>query len=184
MITAKKRNLLIVAVLAVTVSISTGIFVSTYTQQAESAQNQNQNNSNNTGSAGAVPLRNLTGSVQIVPKLSQIIQSKANISLGAAAASAEKVVGLNSHATSAYIRIVNGYLVYTVHVVDINNNIHRVIVDAGTGKVLSSQQVTFGNPLVHPHVIGQGMQHGMFTYPRGAGTFGHPGMIKHFGGAW
>ena len=182
MITAKKRNLLIVVVLAVSASISTGIFVSAYTQQAASAQNQNS--SSDTGSAGAVPLRNLTGSVQIFPRLSQIIQSKAHISLSAAAGSAEKAVGLNSHATSAHIRIVNGYLVYTVHAADANNNIHRVIVDAGNGKVLSSQQLPFGNSLVHPHVIGHGMQHGMFTYPRSAGMFSHPGMIKHFGGMW
>ena len=93
-------------------------------------------------------------------------------------------MGLNSHATSAHIRIVNGYLVYTVHVVDANNNIHRVIVNAGNGKVLSSQQLPFGNSLVHPHVIGHGMQHGMFTYPTSAGMFSHPGMIKHFGGTW
>jgi uncharacterized membrane protein YkoI len=182
MITVKKRNLLIVAVLAVSASLLTGIFVSTYIEQAASAQNQNS--SNNTGSAGAVPLRNLTGSVQIFPKLSQIIQSKANTSLIAAAGDAEKAVGLNSHATSAHIKIVNGYLVYSVRVVDTNNNIHRVIVDAGNGKVLSSQQVPFGNPLVHPHVIGQGFQHGWFAYPRGGGMFGHPGMLKHFGGTW
>jgi uncharacterized membrane protein YkoI len=182
MITAKKRNLIIVAVLAVSASVSTGIFVSTYIQQAASAQNQNS--SNNTGSAGAVPLRNLTGSVQIFPKLSQIIQSKANVSLIAAAGDAEKAVGLNSHATSAHIKIVNGYLVYSVRVVDTNNNIHKVIVDAGNGKVLSSQQVPFGNQLVHPHVIGQGFQHGMLAYPRGASMFGHPGIINHFGGTW
>ena len=122
--------------------------------------------------------------MQIFPRLSQIIQSKANISISAAAGSAEKAVGLNSHGKSAHIRIVNGCLVYTVHAADANNNIHRVIVNAGNGKVLSSQQLPFGNSLVHPHVIGHGMQHGMFTYPRSAGMFSHPGMVKHFGGTW
>jgi hypothetical protein len=76
-------------------------------------------------STGAFTLRNLTGSVQIFP---QIIQTKASVSLSAAATTAEKSVGLNSHATSAHIAIVNGYLVYRVHVIDTNNNIHRVIV--------------------------------------------------------
>ncbi len=52
-------------------------------------------------------------------------------------------VGPNSHAISAHVAVVNGYLVYTVRVVDTNNNIHRVIVDAGNGKVLSTIQFPF-----------------------------------------
>ena len=87
--------------------------------------------------------RNLTGSVQIFPRLSQIIQSKASVSLSTAATTAEKSVGPNSHAISAHVAVVNGYLVYTVRVVDTNNNIHRVIVDAGNGKVLSTIQFPF-----------------------------------------
>ena len=87
--------------------------------------------------------RNLTGSVQIFPRLSQIIQSKASVSLSTAATTAEKSVGPNSHAISARVAVVNGYLVYTVRVVDTNNNIHRVIVDAGNGKVLSTTQFPF-----------------------------------------
>ncbi len=86
----KNRNLLIIMVLAVTASITSGILVATYTQQGASAQNQNS-----TSSAGAVPLRNLTGSVQIFPKLSQILQSKANASLSTAATNAEKSIGTN-----------------------------------------------------------------------------------------
>lgn len=167
----KNRNLLIIAVLAVTASITSGILVATYTQQEASAQNQNS-----TTSAGAVPLRNLTGSVQIFPKLSQILQSKANASLSTAGTNAEKAIGTNSHAISARLGIVNGSLVYTLHVVDASNNIHRVIVDAGNGKVLSSQQVPFGNQL-----LGRGGEHGMFVHPRG-GTFTHPGFLRHFGG--
>jgi hypothetical protein len=63
-----------------------------------------------------------------------------------------------------------------VRIVDSNNNIHRVIVDAGNGKVLSSQQVPFGNQL-----LGRGGEQGMFVHPRG-GTFTHPGFLKHFAG--
>jgi uncharacterized membrane protein YkoI len=167
----KNRSLLIIAVLAVTASITSGILVATYTQQEASAQNQNS-----TTSSGAVPLRNLTGSVQIFPKLSQILQSKANASLSTAGTNAEKSIGTNSHAISARLGIVNGSLLYTLHVVDASNNIHRVIVDAGNGKVLSSQQVPFGNQL-----LGRGGEHGMFVHPRG-GTFTHPGFLRHFGG--
>ena len=42
----------------------------------------------------------------------------------------------------------NGFLVYTAHVVDANNNIHRVIVDAGNGKVLSTIQLPFAHALM------------------------------------
>jgi len=97
--------------------------------QVASAQNQS-----NTTNAGTFPLRNLTGSVQISPGLSQTIQSKANVSLSTAATNAEKSVGPSSHATSTHIGIVNGYLIYSVRIVDSNNSIHRVIVDAGNGK--------------------------------------------------
>jgi hypothetical protein len=82
----------------------------------------------------------------------------------------------SQNVVSARLGIVNGSLVYTLHVVDASNNIHRVIVDAGNGKVLSSQQVPFGNQL-----LGRGGEHGMFVHPRG-GTFTHPGFLKHFGG--
>ena len=115
----KNRNLLIIAVLSVTTSIMSGILVNTYMQQEASAQNQNT-----TSNAAAVPLRNLTGSVQVFPKLSQTIQSKANVSLTTAPTNAEKSVGPSSHALSAHIGIVNGYLIYSVRIVDPNNNIH------------------------------------------------------------
>ena len=163
--------------LAVTVSITSGILVTTYMQQAASAQNQNS-----TSNTGAVPLRNLTGSVQVFPKLSQTIQSRANISLSTAATNAEKSVSPSSHAISAHVGIVNGYLIYSVRIVDSNNNIHRVIVDAGNGKVLSSQQVPFGNPLMRPHIIGPGGNQGIFMHRGGGGNFTHPGLLKHFGG--
>jgi uncharacterized membrane protein YkoI len=132
-IISKNKNLLIIAVLTVTASLAIGIL-------QEAANAQNQSSSSNTG---AVSSRNLTGSVQVFPKLSQIIQSKASVSLSTAATTAEKSVGPNSHAISARVAVVNGYLVYTVRVVDTNNNIHRVIVDAGNGKVLSTLQFPF-----------------------------------------
>jgi len=179
--TTKNKNLLMIAVLAVTTSITTGILVSTYMQQAASAQNQNS-----TSNTSAVPLKNLTGSVQVFPKLSQIIQSKANVSLSAAATSAEKAVGPNSHVISAHLGVVNGFLVYTAHVVDANNNSHRVIVDAGNGKVLSTIQIPFANALIQPggrgmfgHYCGSGMyahSHGFFSGHRGLNNNVGPSM--------
>jgi uncharacterized membrane protein YkoI len=162
----KNKNLLMIAVLAVSASITTGILVSTYMQQAASAQNQSS-----TSNTGAAPLKNLTGSVQVFPRLSQTIQSKANVSLSAAATSAEKSVGPNSHVISAHLGVVNGYLVYTTHVVDASNNIHRVIVDAGNGKVLSTIQLPLANGRgMLGHYCGGGMKahsQGFFSGHRG-----------------
>jgi uncharacterized membrane protein YkoI len=131
----KNKHLLITTVLIVTASSMIGIL------QEASAQSQS--------STGAITLKNLTGSVQIFPSKSQIIQTKASVSLSTAATTAEKSVGPNSHATSAHISIVNGYLVYRIHVIDANNNIHRVIVDAGNGKVLSTIQFPLGHGSFH-----------------------------------
>ena len=139
----KNAKLLIIAVLSVTSSITGAILVTTYMQQAAIAQNQNS-----TSNTGIVSLRNLTGSVQVFPGLSQTIQSKANVSLSTAPTNAEKSVGPSSHAISAHVGIVNGYLIYSVRIVDSINNVHWIIVDAGNGKVLSSQQVPFGNPVI------------------------------------
>ena len=61
--------------------------------------------------------------------------------MGNAAAVAEKAVGINSHATSANLGEERGYLVYTVRIVDGNSNTHKVIVDAGNGRVLFAQSI-------------------------------------------
>jgi uncharacterized membrane protein YkoI len=180
MITSKNRNLLIFAAVAVTASITIGTLTSSYIQQAVSAQNQNNN------SAGVTSLRNLTGSVQVFPRLSQIIQSKANVSLSAAATSAQTAVGANSHVISAHLGVVNGFLVYVAHVVDANNNIHGVIVDAGNGKVLSAIQLPFAGGLIHPYARGMfghnwgGSGGGMYGHNQGL-SFGHRGLRGSIG---
>src|SRR5689334_24941682 len=54
--------------------------------------------------------------------------------------------------------IVNGYLTYTVWVIDGSYTFHRVIVDAGNGKVLLSQPVSQGGPMMgHGMMMGDGM---------------------------
>lgn len=178
MITTKNRNLLIIAAIAVTASITIGTFTSSYIQQSVSAQNQN-----NSSGAGHPSVRNLTGSVQVFPKLSQIIQSKANVSLSTAATSAQTAVGANSHVISAHLGIVNGFLVYVAHVVDANNNIHTVIVDAGNGKILSATQLPLANALTQPGGRGMfGHYYGQGTYGRNNGQFfGHHGLNNNLG---
>jgi uncharacterized membrane protein YkoI len=138
----RNTKLLIITVLSITASVTGAILATIYMEQVAIAQNR-------TGSTSAgVSLNNLTGSVQVFPGLSQTIQSKAKISLSTAATIAEKSVSPSSHAVSAHVGIKNGYLVYSVRIVDSNNNLHWIIVDAGNGKVLLSQQLPFGNPVI------------------------------------
>jgi hypothetical protein len=81
--------------------------------------------------------------------------------LSQAATTAENTVGNNSHAAAAHFGIVNGYLTYTVWVIDGSYTFHRVIVDAGNGKVLLSQPVSKGGPMMgHGMMMGDGMMKG------------------------
>ena len=106
-----------------------------------------------TGNRGA----NITGSVPLLPTMMQALKSRVHTSLNDATTTALKSVGGNSSAVAAFIHPENGFLVYNVIVLDFNNNIHRVIVDAGNGKVLSSQSMSIMNMMMGPGGAGMGM---------------------------
>ncbi|MGA9169788.1 MAG: PepSY domain-containing protein [Nitrososphaeraceae archaeon] len=120
-----------------------------------------------TGNRGA----NITGSVPLLPTMMQALKSRVHTSLNDATTTALKSVGGNSSAVAGFIHPENGFLVYNVIVLDANNNIHRVIVDAGNGKVLSSQSMSMMNMMMGPGGAGMGMMgHGMgMMGPGGAG---------------
>lgn len=142
-----KRNtiiLMVTAILAVPILLLSGITnVSTYLSDALVINNsQSPSTSASTLSTNtAYSSPNWVGSIQVSNALSQMIQSKVHTTLGNAAAGAEKAVGINSHATSANLGEERGYLVYTVRIMDGNNNSHKVIVDAGNGRVLFAQSI-------------------------------------------
>lgn len=142
-----KRNtiiLMVTAILAVPILLLSGITnVSTYLSDALVINNsQSPSTSASTLSTNtAYSSPNWVGSIQVSNALSQLIQSKVHTTLGNAAAGAEKAVGINSHATSANLGEERGYLVYTVRIMDGNNNSHKVIVDAGNGRVLFAQSI-------------------------------------------
>jgi uncharacterized membrane protein YkoI len=157
MMTRKNKIILIVAsALAVPVLLLlSGITnVSTYISNALVINNQRPPSSsslstNTSTAAYSSSSSNWTGSIQISNALSQMIQSKVHTTLSDAATSAEKAVGINSHATSANLREQRGYLVYTVQVIDgNNNNSYKVIVDPGNGRVLFTRQA-FNDHLEH-----------------------------------
>ena len=134
----RKIILLVAAILAVPLILISGITnASMYLSNALVTNSQGPLSSlyTNTGYS------NWTGSIQVSNALSQIIQSQVHTTLGDAATSAEKLIGANSHATSANLREERGYLVYTVWVKDSNSNSHKVIVDPGNGKVLFTQPI-------------------------------------------
>jgi uncharacterized membrane protein YkoI len=121
-----------------------------------------------------IPTANWTGSVQILPTIMQAFKSQIHINLNEATTNALQAVGTNSSAVAAFIHPDGGFLVYNVFVMNGNNNIHKVIVDPGNGKVLSNQQMSMmqmmaimhpGMTMMHPGGMGM-MSSGMMT--------GHP----------
>ena len=126
---------------------------------------------------------NITGSVKLSTVMGNALASQIKVSLSQAATTAENTVGNNSHAAAAHFGIVNGYLTYTVWVIDGSYTFHRVIVDAGNGKVLLSQPVSKGGPMMgHGMMMGDGMMmgHGMMMQrgPGGMMMGGPHGMMK------
>jgi hypothetical protein len=88
-------------------------------------------------------LPNITGSIPLGSTITGAISSKVKTALSDAVITAQKAVGSNTFATLAFIRPLNGYLVYDVHVRNNSNNTpYAVIVDPGNGKVLYKQVLT------------------------------------------
>jgi hypothetical protein len=63
-------------------------------------------------------------------------------------------------------------LVYTAWVIDSNNNMHRVIVDAGNGKVLSNQQIPMREAMMMMHMMMHGGAMMMMSPQSGMGMMG------------
>jgi hypothetical protein len=163
-----------VSVLAATLLV--GMFALTNIQKV----NAQMSGGNMTGGGGmmgmmAGPGPNITGSLKFSTILGNALSSQIKVGLNQSAMTAEKAIGNNSHAVAAHFGMENGYLVYTVWVIDGSYNLHKVIVDAGNGKVLSNQPVSKGESMMmHGIMMGGGdggmmMQHG-------------PGMMMHSGG--
>lgn len=82
-----------------------------------------------------------TGSTSLFNPILDPIKSKIHTTLNDATTDAINAIGgagSNSTALAAFIHPENGSLVYDVLVLDSSNNIHRVIVDSGNGKVISN----------------------------------------------
>ncbi len=127
---------------------------------------------------GAGP--NVTGSIKLSTVIGNALSSQIKVGLNQAAVIAEKAVGNNSHAVAAHFGVENGYLVYTVWVIDGTYNFHRVVVDAGDGKVLANQPISKEESMmmhgIMMHGGGMMMQHGRAgMMMRGGGGYGAGG---------
>ena len=81
---------------------------------------------------------NITGSIKLAPTLFKAISPQIKVNLSDAVKSAETQLGNNSRVMAANLGHENGYLTYTVYAIDPDMNLHKVILDAGNGKVLLS----------------------------------------------
>jgi hypothetical protein len=124
--------------------------------------------------------QNWTGSISLFSPIIDAFKSKIHTTLNNATTNAINSVGggagSNASAVAAFIHPENGFLVDDVFVLDSSNNIHRVIVDPGNGKVLSNQQMSMMEmmSMMHPSLGMRGMMMG------GAGM----GMMGAQDGVW
>jgi hypothetical protein len=88
--------------------------------------------------------QNWIGSISLFSPILDAFKSKIHTTLNDAITSAISAVGggSNSSAVAAFIHPERGFLVYDVFVLDSSNNINRVIIDPGNGKVLSNQPMS------------------------------------------
>src|ERR687888_280829 len=103
--------------------------------------------------------QNWTGSISLFSPIIDAFKSKIHTTLNDATTNAIKAVagGSNSSAVAAFIHPERGFLVYNVLVLDSSNNIHRVIVDPGNGRVLSNQVMSMMDPgMMGPGMMGHG----------------------------
>jgi uncharacterized membrane protein YkoI len=162
--------IVIAAVLLMTAAVSSEVLAQTTTnstasKNATSTATTASPNQRNLPNASPI---NITGSIPLRSTISEAISSKVKTNLSDAVTIAQRAVGTNTSATLAFIRPLNGYLVYDVHVRNNSNNTTTaVIVDAGNGKVLYKQtppSLRFGD-------FGFG-HHGMFGKGKMGQSFG------------
>jgi hypothetical protein len=137
---------LVIATILLTAIVSIALFNSKAANAQSSSQNQ-------TGTMSA----NLTSSIPLNPSLSpKALLSQVHVSLVNATTTAEKSVGTNAHSIAVRLGTVNGHLVYSALVYDMNTGtLHGVLVDPGNGKLLASTQI----PMMGPGISGNGSSH-------------------------
>jgi hypothetical protein len=176
------KKMLIYAVIVVAgVTLFTAAFSSEVLGQGNSTSSKNTTAAakptSPTVNQGNVPNAppNITGSIPLGSTISGALSSKVKTTLSEAVLTAQKAVGSNSSSTSAFIRPLNGYLVYDIHVRNHSNNTpYAVIIDPGNGKVLYKQALPSSFAAGHPGMFGKDREGPFFGgYGGGCGGHGH-----------
>lgn len=90
----------------------------------------------------STPQANWTGSIDIVSVIRNAFDPLIHVTLSNATSAAQQLVGEKSSAIASFIHPLNGYLVYITYVIDENNQVTKVITDAGHGQILETSQMT------------------------------------------
>jgi hypothetical protein len=101
--------------------------------------------------------QNITGSIKLAPTLFKAISPQIKVGLSDAVKSAEAKLGNNSRVIAANLGHENGYLTYTIFASDPDANIHRLVIDPGNGKILSSSKLSWQNMMRFNGMMGPNM---------------------------
>ena len=78
-----------------------------------------------------------SGSIKILELMSNLVKSQKGISLNESLEVAQKEIGQDSWVYLAITGIYSGLLVHVIHLIDSDNKMVKLIIDAGDGKILS-----------------------------------------------
>jgi uncharacterized membrane protein YkoI len=173
--------IVVAAVIVLTAAASSEVLAQGISAGTKNTTTATTTTSQNQGNLPRAALPNITGSIPLRTTISGAISSKVKTSLTDAIVIAQKAVGSDTSATLAFIRPLNGYLVYDIHVKNnANSTAYAVVVDPGNGKVLYEQTLPslFNGGAGHPGMFGQDKM-GPFYGGQGVGRgFGdHGGMM-------
>jgi uncharacterized iron-regulated membrane protein len=121
----------------------------------------------------------INGTINLEQTIFETIGSKINTTLTQAITTAEQTIGNNSFAVAAFGGPHDTYLVYTIILGTPGMEFHKVIVDPGTGQVLTSQEISGKEWMKMQQMMhssgagGEGMM--MMKHE---GMMGHEGMMK------
>ena len=100
---------------------------------------------------------NFTGTIPLHSTINKDISSQVKIPLTEAVSTAQKAVGSSPSATLVFLRPLNGYIVYDIHVTkNSNNTSYAFIINPGNGQVLYHQALTPFSSTGHPFMFGKG----------------------------
>ena len=141
------------------------------TTSAQMTMDSNMTSKNMSGMTGPGMMsglkgENITGSINLMSIFTKAIGAQVKVSLSEAATTAETNVGNESHAVAARMGQENGFLVYTIKVIDSNMKFHKLLIDPADGKVLLSRELSpmesmmmhFG--MMHHGMMKEGMKEG------------------------